>query len=352
MERLFFVADVDDLSFSVPDQETADFFMALLRERFVIDADEGQPIDWLLGMAITQDIAAGTVHLDMETAITKLAQGILTPEELVKSRSIRTPMILSPLLKQTERTVSQNSFDYLSVIGSLLHVSNCVRCDVALSVGILSRHAACPGPAHVTAAKRVVQYLYNTRKIGITYRRPTDVSGANVPVTYERGKHPLADGRNALQTFADSDYAAEESRRSTMGSVVVLNSGPISWSSTLCKTVALSTCEAEVNAACSAARDAVHIMRMLQDLELAHPDRPMQIAEDNSACISQAEAGIRHVRNAKHYEVKLRFLQDLVVRKKIQFVYCPTDLQLADFMTKPLDEDKFAYFRDALMSSV
>ncbi len=35
--------------------------MALLRERFVIDADEGQPIDWLLGMAITQDIAAGTV---------------------------------------------------------------------------------------------------------------------------------------------------------------------------------------------------------------------------------------------------------------------------------------------------
>ena len=76
MERLFFVADVDDLSYAVPDQETADFFMALLRERFVIDADEGQPIDWLLGMAITQDIAAGTVHLDMETAITKLAQGI------------------------------------------------------------------------------------------------------------------------------------------------------------------------------------------------------------------------------------------------------------------------------------
>jgi hypothetical protein len=57
--------------------------MKLLRERFVIDADEGQPIDWLLGMAITQDIAAGTVHMNMETAITKLAQGILTPEELV-----------------------------------------------------------------------------------------------------------------------------------------------------------------------------------------------------------------------------------------------------------------------------
>ena len=77
----------------------------------------------------------------------------------------------------------------------------------------------------------------------------------------------------------------------------------------------------------------------------------MQIAEDNSACVSQAEAGIRHVRNAKHYEVKLRFLQDLVVRKKIEFIYCPTNFQLADFMTKPLDEDKFTFFRDSMMST-
>jgi hypothetical protein len=136
-----------------------------------------------------------------------------------------------------------------------------------------------------------------------------------------------------------------------MGKIVILNSGPIAWSSTLCKTVALSTCEAEVNAACSAARDAVHISRLLQDLKLQPSDRPMQIAGDNSACISQAEAGIRHVRNAKHYEVKLRFLQDLAVRKKIEFIYCPTNFQLADFMTKPLDEDKFTFFRDSMMST-
>jgi hypothetical protein len=31
------------------------------------------------------------------------------------------------------------------------------------------------------------------------------------------------------------------------------------------------------------------------------------------------------VRNAKHYEVKLRFLQKGVVNKAIEFEYCPTD---------------------------
>ena len=156
---------------------------------------------------------------------------------------------------------------------------------------------------------------------------------------------------NVPQFFADSDYAADETRRSTMGIVTMLNGGPISWTSTLGKTVALSTCEAEVMAACSAARDALHISRMLQDLQLVPLNYTLQIAEDNSACISQAHAGIRHIRNAKHYEVKLRFLQDLVVQKQIEFVYCPTDEQLADFFTKPLEEEKFTFFRDRIMSS-
>jgi hypothetical protein len=126
--------------------------------------------------------------------------------------------------------------------------------------------------------------------------------------------------------------------------------GPISWSSVLSKTVATSTCEAEVNAAVYAAKDALHVFRMLADLGYPNGSKPLQITEDNSACIAQANSGLRHVRNAKHYEVKLRFLQQLVVDKDVEFVYCPTDLHLADIFTKPLDEAKFVDFRDQLVS--
>ena len=100
---------------------------------------------------------------------------------------------------------------------------------------------------------------------------------------------------------------------------------------------------------CQQRKEAVHFGRMLFDLGLMAADVPIQIAEDNSACIAQAEAGLRHVRNAKHYAVKLRFLQQLVVDKVIAFVYCPTDVQLADFFTKPLDADAFVKFRDSIM---
>ena len=165
---------------------------------------------------------------------------------------------------------------------------------------------------------------------------------------YEGATHPLDNGKNLLQTFADSDYAADETRRSTMGYVIMLNGGPIMWSSVLGKTVAMSTCEAEVNAAVSASKDALHLNRMLAELGYSN-GKPLQIAEDNAACIAQAETGLRHVRNARHYAVRLRFLQELVVNKEVAFKYCPTNYQLADTFTKSLDKDKFVQFRDAIL---
>ena len=299
-------------------------------------------------MAIDQDLQKGTVSINMETLITRLAEGILTREELERSKTVDTPMLVTPLPKLSQRTVPKEQFDYLSVVGSLLHVSNCVRMDIALAVGILARHAATPGPAHVAAARRVLQYLYNTRSMGITYTR--SVSMLNVPTIFEAASHPLDNGKNRLQVFCDSDYAADASRRSLMGMVVMLNGGPISWLSTLGKTVCTSTAEAEVSAAVAAAKEAVHLKKMLVDLDLMPESLPIIIAEDNAACIAQCEAGLRHVRNAKHYEVRLRFLQQLVVDGEIQFQYCPTDLMVADYLTKPLDAVKFSQFRSKTIS--
>jgi len=302
---------VDDITYGVSDQATADGFLSLLRSRFVIDEGEGAPIDFLLGMAVHQDIDKGTIRLNMEMAITKLCMGVLTKEELAKAVLEPTPMLVTPLLKATERTVPKETFDYLSVVGSLMHIANCIRCDISFAVGILARHASCPGPSHVRAAKRVLQYLYSTRALGITYTKP--ISETSNPVMYEGASHPLDTGHNRLQVFADSDYAADQSRRSTMGSVLMMNGGPVSWASVLGKTVAMSTCEAEVNAAVAAAKDALHLKQLLVDSGHFDPDTPLQIGEDNAACMAQAESGLRHVRNAKHYEIRLRLLQELVV---------------------------------------
>ena len=90
---------------------------------------------------------------------------------------------------------------------------------------------------------------------------------------------------------------------------------------------------------------------MLFDLGITAKKQPLQIGEDNAACIAQAKSGIRHVKNAKHCQVKLRFLQQLVVDKDIDFVYCPTEQQLADFFTKHLPPKQFYTLSRAIMNT-
>ncbi len=124
--RLIWSVYVDDLVYAVPDDSCADEFLSMIRERFVVEESEGKPVEFLLGMAVHQDLGAGTTSVNMSMAIDKLAKGILTPEELVKSRGVHYPMLLTPLPRLSVREVFESQFDSLSVLGSLLHISNYV----------------------------------------------------------------------------------------------------------------------------------------------------------------------------------------------------------------------------------
>ena len=75
----------------------------------------------------------------------------------------------------------------------------------------------------------------------------------------------------------------------------------------------------------------------------------MQINEDNQACILMGN-NMKSSRSAKHYEIRLHFLQESIRSKVIKFKYCPTDEMIADALTKPLDVDKFIYFRQKMLS--
>ena len=338
---------VDDCTVAVADDKARDDLMVEMRDRFEIKEGEGEPINYLLGILIQQDLEAGTVTLTQELAATKLADAFLTEEEKVKAKSVNHPMLHSVVLPRLkEKEVPKEKFNYLSAIGSLLYLSGCTRPDIAAATGILARHGATPGAVHVKAVKRLIQYVYNTRKYGIQYKRNSDME-TDLPKIYGQGRHPKDNGKNHMTVFTDSDYAADESKRSTQGSIVFMNGGPISWSSVLGKTICLSTCEAEVMAAVAASKEAIHLKLLLGELGVNH--EKLIIEEDNSACIAQAKGGLRFIRKAKHYQIALRYIQKLHVDGEVDFNYCETSEQIADLFTKALDEPKFTYFRDKIM---
>ena len=131
----------------------------------------------------------------------------------------------------------------------------------------------------------------------------------------------------------------------------MMNGGPISWQSTLGKTQMLSTAESEISSAVKATKTAIHHRLMISELS-GQLQQKIRLYEDNSAAISMAGQGIRYVRNAKHFEERLRFLQELVEKNELEFIYLESARQLGDCMTKPLDVEKLKYFRNILMTEL
>ena len=332
---------VDDLSIATSTTDAYNWFISTLSRRFPINSDETGALDWMLSMSVKYDIDAGTIKLTQTVAIERLYMVLGMTDEI--RPPVLVPMV-DRLVRVPQREVEKSEFDFLSILGSVLHINCLTRPDISFAVSNLTRHASCPGHAHVRALKHLVRYLYDTRHIGVTYSRG---QGGCEPGLFQGGVHPNTTPDNHMVAFADSDYAMDVTRRSTSGLVIMLNNGPVVWSSRLQKSTAQSTAEAEVIAAADAAKEAVHLGLMLKEMG-ARDDGAVVIFEDNAACIAQGQQ-LRNRRAAKHYEVRLRFLQELIVGKIIKFIYCPTKDQLADSFTKPLESALFLKHRQRML---
>jgi hypothetical protein len=72
---------------------------------------------------------------------------------------------------------------------------------------------------------------------------------------------------------------------------------------------------------------------------------PIEIYEDNAAAIRWSTGDSRR---AKHLDLKVCFVHDIVAKKQVVLKYVPTTNQLADLFTKALDRIIFIRLRDKL----
>ena len=77
---------------------------------------------------------------------------------------------------------------------------------------------------------------------------------------------------------------------------------------------------------------------MLQDYGIKQ--ETMFVFCDNQSAIDNSKNMIQHSRT-KHIDIKHNFIRDLVAEKIISLHHIPTENQLADIFTKPLDATRF-----------
>ena len=107
----------------------------------------------------------------------------------------------------------------------------------------------------------------------------------------------------------------------------------------------MSTAEAEYVAAGSCCAQILWIKQQLEDYGESQNKIPIKC--DNTSAINLTKNPIQHSRT-KHIEIRHHFIRDHVENEDIILEYVPTENQLADIFTKPLNSKRFEFIRGEL----
>ena len=119
--------------------------------------------------------------------------------------------------------------------GSLLHLSNPTRPDIAYACSLLSSYMQDTRRCRWKAAKAVPRYLKGTKDCGIVYSRSGNFHG-----------------------YTDAAYSGDrDDRKSTSGYVFLNSGGAMSWQSKKQAVAAQSLCEAEYVSMSYAVREVI-----------------------------------------------------------------------------------------------
>ncbi|CAI7873959.1 unnamed protein product [Closterium sp. NIES-53] len=186
-----------------------------------------------LGMTITRNRSARTISLSQGHYL----QQVLEQFDMAQGGAQHTPLSIGHHLSPPT-SPSTSSHPYPELVGSLMYAMVSTRPDLAYPISVLARFVGTGKHTeeHWHAAKRVLQYLRGTKDYVLTLGGPSP---------------PLLSG------YSDSSWAdSRPDRRSSQGYGFSLGSGLISWRSTRSSAIALSSCEAELYAATTAAQEA------------------------------------------------------------------------------------------------
>lgn len=242
-ERAVYLAlYVDDGLVVAETQETFNMVINYLKGSFEISVCK---LEVFVGLQVVRDRANRSIFLHQESYVNQ----ILSRFNMKNANSVSIPADPQTVLipnEDNEKIFS--TMPYREAVGSLLFLATVSRPDICFAVSTVSRHVNNPSQMHWQAVKRIFKYLKGTAKLGICYSNRESESG--------------------LIGFSDADNAGDvETRRSTTGYIFELFGGPVTWASERQRMVTLNTTESEYVAACAAAKEAIWLRSLLNDIE-------------------------------------------------------------------------------------
>ena len=221
----------------------------------------------------------------------------------------------------------------------LLYLTGHSHPDIAFAVHQCARYTFEPKDTHMTALKRIGQYLKGTHDKGLTLNPTEDLTIDCYPDADFAGLWGYKDSQDPHCIHSHTSY-------------VITQSCPILWTIKLQTEIALSTMEAEYVALSTAGKDLFPIMDILKEfcntLGLQTPSQG-NLHEVNLGALTIQLEPRRMPPRSKHYAVKYHWFREHIGPRNIHLLKIPTANQLGDLFTKGLGRVAFQRLRKELM---
>ena len=300
---------VDDIIFGSTDEKLCKRFSKLMQSKFEMSM-MGE-LNFFLGLQVKQTEEGIFINQ------AKYIKDLLKKYGMESASPMKTPIAPATKLDKDENGKSIDITQYRGMIGSLLYLT-ASRPDIMFATCICARFQANPKESHLSSVKRIFRYLKGIPYLGLWYPKESSFD---------------------LIGYTDADYAGcKIDRKSTSGTCQLLGNRLVSWFSKKQNSVSTSTAEAEYIAAGSCCAQILWMRNQLADYGFDFKSIPIHC--DNTSAIAITHNPVMHSRT-KHIEIRYHFIRDHVQNGTISLQYIPTENQLADVFTKPLDEFRF-----------
>ena len=306
-----------------------------LREAYVITEDND--VSQFIGITIDRDLM-GNIQLSQLDLLNRILDEFDPLNDLPMrerpTRSVRSDYI------DASKPVDKDK--YRSLLGSLMFMMR-TRFDINFAISYAASKTEYATTYDYEGLLWILGYLKATKDIKCTYRIDLEKS-ARIPKCI----HP---NDVVLEAYCDASFNAYKDSKSHSGYFIRFKgtgSAPVTCTSQKQKLVAVSVCQAELEAVFELTKTLVYSRNLSEELGFKQ-EAATEVYEDNTCVITLSNAYAHKQKRVKHFLLRINYIGELTKNKIILVKYVPSEKQLADCLTKHVQSPNHRFLFRSLM---
>ena len=324
------VFHVDDFKSSHIDKKANDEFEKWLQRKYggykAVTAHRGKKFDYL-GMVLDYS-EKGKVRIDMTSYVKNMLECF--PVKFSKMDKAQTPAnenLFNQGQKQRKKLNKQQAEIFHTTVAKGLFLAKRARPDIQTTIAYLCTRVKEPDEGDWEKLIRLLRYLNGTEEAKLI------LSAENLSV---------------IKWYVDAAFAVHTDFKSHTGAVMTFGQGAIQTLSRKQKLNTKSSTDAELVGADDAAVMILWTMLFLE-AQGYKVERNVLYQDNKSAILLEINGKKSAGKRSRALNIRYFFLTDQVEKGNLKIEYCPTENMIGDYMTNPLQGEKFRKFRKSIM---